>query len=70
MIIIHYSLWSIVYDLNLIYLVQEDSSNQSRKESAFRAFDTESKGHIDAKDLLNSLRFTQVDEAEAQEFIK
>ena len=45
-------------------------SNQSHKESAFRAFDTESKGHIDAKDLLNSLRFTQVDEAEAQEFIK
>ena len=58
----------IYYDL--INLVQEDSSNQSRKESAFRAFDTESKGHIDAKDLLNSLRFTQVDEAEAQEFIK
>ena len=65
----HY-LQTVDYSGHLINLFQKVESNQSRKESAFRAFDTESKGHIDAKDLLNSLRFTQVDEAEAQEFIK
>ena len=65
----HYPLLSMDHSL-LFEPNQPCPSNQSRKESAFRAFDTESKGHIDAKDLLNSLRFTQVDEAEAQEFIK
>ena len=36
----------------------------------FSAFDTESKGHIDAKELLGALQFTNVDQEEAQEFIK